>query len=71
MSSSADKSKVQGMDPAFVIMFTTVVVAVAMSMTLRLVVSGIGPSKARGNDVAVEHHVPSDQTHTPLTPESE
>ena len=51
-----EKTKAQGVDPAFVIMFSAVIVAVVASMTLRLTVGGAGPSKARGNDVgAVEH----------------
>ena len=64
--SVADKSKVRGVDPAFAIMFTAVVIAVAASMTLRLAVGGMSPSKARGNEAAaVEHRATPIQTPTP------
>jgi len=48
-----ERAKSQGLDPAFVLMFTAIVLAVIASMTLRLTVGG-GPAKAHGETAEVE-----------------
>ena len=50
-----ERAKSQGMDPAFVLMFTAIVLAVVASMTLRFMVGG-GPAKAHGDTATTVEH---------------